>query len=111
MRYTPTQWKDGDLVTSAKLNKMEQGIAAGSGILVVHKDENNRLDRTWQEIYDADFAIIQLIENNTKSNCTILTGIQDNIYYVQPSWGSQSFIASTPDDYPMYYEESGGGEK
>ena len=31
MSYEPTNWKDGDLVTSAKLNKMEQGIAASGG--------------------------------------------------------------------------------
>lgn len=36
MSYTPTNWKAGDVVTSAKLNKMEQGIAAGGGIRVVH---------------------------------------------------------------------------
>ena len=27
MSYTPTTWKSGDTVTSAKLNKIEQGIA------------------------------------------------------------------------------------
>lgn len=36
MSYTPTNWKAGDVVTSAKLNKMEQGIAAGGGIRIVH---------------------------------------------------------------------------
>lgn len=36
MSYTPTNWKAGDIVTSAKLNKMEQGIAASGGIRVVH---------------------------------------------------------------------------
>lgn len=30
MGYEPTNWKDGDLVTSAKLNKLEQGIANNS---------------------------------------------------------------------------------
>ena len=55
MSYTPTQWKDGDLVTSAKLNKMEQGIASGSGgSLIVHMNqETGVLDKTWKEIYDA----------------------------------------------------------
>lgn len=33
MSYTPTEWKTGDVVTSAKLNKLEQGVAnAGGGI-------------------------------------------------------------------------------
>ena len=34
MSYEPTNWKSGDVVTSAKLNKLEQGVAAGS--LIVH---------------------------------------------------------------------------
>lgn len=29
MSYEPTVWKSGDVVTSAKLNKLEQGVAGG----------------------------------------------------------------------------------
>lgn len=38
MAYEPTQWKTGDVVTSAKLNKLEQGVAGagGDGALVVN---------------------------------------------------------------------------
>lgn len=58
MSYEPTNWKAGDVVTSAKLNKLEQGVAAGSGVLVVHMTVDDAtsigtLDKTWQEIYDA----------------------------------------------------------
>lgn len=58
MAYEPTNWKTGDVVTSAKLNKLEQGVAAGSGVLVVQMtvdEAANRgtLDKTWQEIHDA----------------------------------------------------------
>lgn len=36
MSYEPTNWKSGDVVTSAKLNKLENGVAnAGGGISVV----------------------------------------------------------------------------
>lgn len=31
MAYTPTEWQSGDIVTSAKLNKIEQGIADAGG--------------------------------------------------------------------------------
>lgn len=31
MSYTPTVWKSGDVVTSTKLNKIEQGIANAGG--------------------------------------------------------------------------------
>lgn len=39
MAYTPTIWKDGDLITADKMNKLEQGLAniqsggsSGSGV-------------------------------------------------------------------------------
>ena len=83
MSYTPTNWKAGDTVTSAKLNKMEQGIAnaEGANILVAHlinstEDEeikaplkavgsniptiSGTLDVTLGEIENADFTIIKL---------------------------------------------------
>lgn len=40
MSYEPTNWKSGDVVTSAKLNKLEQGVAAAGGVLVVNVTES-----------------------------------------------------------------------
>lgn len=31
MAYTPTTWKDGDVITAVKMNKIEQGVANVSG--------------------------------------------------------------------------------
>ena len=31
MAYEPTVWESGDIVTSAKLNKLEQGVASAAG--------------------------------------------------------------------------------
>ncbi len=45
MSYEPTRWQTGDTVTSAKLNKMEQGIA-NSGIKLVHVVETEEIDET-----------------------------------------------------------------
>ena len=56
MSYEPTNWKTGDVVTSAKLNKLENGVADAGGVLAVHsvyEDENRVLDKTWNEIYIA----------------------------------------------------------
>ena len=58
MSYSPTNWQAGDTVTSAKLNKIEQGIK--NNILITNiivEDPVAYLDKTWQEIYDADFCI------------------------------------------------------
>ena len=52
MAYEPTTWKSGDVVTSSKLNKLEQGVAGAS--LVVNVDmQNMRFDKTAKEIGDA----------------------------------------------------------
>lgn len=109
MSYEPTTWKDGDLVTSAKLNKIEQGIAAGSGILIVHiiVDGENPpvLDKTWQEIHDADACYI-IERDNGSSSCGLVTGT--SIYEDQYDVGvykftsfPQTFSADSSTDYPV----------
>lgn len=58
MSYTPTEWKSGDIVTSEKLNKLEQGVASG-GILVATVDGTTMtLDKTWKQLYDAPLAVV-----------------------------------------------------
>ena len=60
MSYEPTVWKDGDLVTSAKLNKLEQGVANGvaNGVNfeVINMELSDQgtlsLDKTAGEIID-----------------------------------------------------------
>ena len=102
MSYTPTQWKAGDTVTSAKLNKMEQGIAnvGGVNILVAHlinsteneedktpvraagivtpdtPDISGTLDVTLEEIENADFTIVKIRTDDEIGNTHI-----DSIYY------------------------------
>lgn len=57
MSYTPTNWKSGDVVTSTKLNKLEQGVAnaggGGSALVVTLNVAEGTLDKTWEEIYEA----------------------------------------------------------
>lgn len=57
MSYEPTVWKDGDLVTSAKLNKLEQGVANGGNFEVINMElvwntGSLSLDKTAGEIID-----------------------------------------------------------
>ena len=128
MSYEPTNWKAGDTVTSAKLNKLEQGIK--NSILVanlIYDDyENNiiHLDKTWQEIYNADFCIV----NTTSQEGDII--VEFIAVKSHPSEGHRSdytvmvfapgstdqplllLSAATPDDYPstesVFHD---GGEK
>lgn len=48
MAYEPTVWQAGDTITSARLNKLEQGVAeGGGGVLVIEatvtKDESSNI--------------------------------------------------------------------
>lgn len=55
MAYEKQTWQTGDVVTSAKLNHMEDGIAGGGGVTVIPLEfENNefRTSVTWQTIKD-----------------------------------------------------------
>lgn len=77
MSYEPTQWKAGDTVTSAKLNKIEQGIAANGGVLIIpifSYNENFELicNMTFEEIKTA-------IDNG---NCFMAQGQDNQCYYL-----------------------------
>ena len=105
MSYEPTTWKDGDLVTSAKLNKLENGVAAagGASILIANIDiETNTLDKTWQEIHDADICFISRVAEPYKMLGWVM-GIanENNAYIIQTFFdGEIIFSASNPNDYP-----------
>lgn len=80
MAYTPTEWKTGDVVTAAKLNNMENGIASAGGgggsamILTANFSEEHPqlLGATAKEIYDAFTSgtnvIIQLYDYDDESS-------------------------------------------
>lgn len=54
MGYTPTTWQSGDVITSTKLNKLEQGVSNSvTGMVVNWDSSNNVLDKTYAEIHDA----------------------------------------------------------
>ena len=127
MSYTPTNWKAGDTVTSAKLNKIEQGIvsAGGANILVANcnLDSSNTsgdppggtrsaasvtipsLDKTLGKMLNADFVIVKMAYDDTLTY-GFIAGIQyseeDQIYDINVFTGVSHlyFIAQSESDYP-----------
>lgn len=75
MAYESTNWKDGDLVTSAKLNKIEQGIAdaTSSPYFIISDDINDewKANKTWKEAMDAFNAGKILVYASLDSNGNI----------------------------------------
>jgi hypothetical protein len=107
MSYDKNTWAKGDVITANKLNNMEDGIAnaGGGGVLVVTVDADDALDKTWQEIHDAGFAIkasdvspevgwlTQLYSNGTGYYVAFSEVINGNVITVV-------YVAETADDYP-----------
>ena len=124
MSYEPTNWKSGDIVTSAKLNKLEQGVA--NSILIVHAEmesyEPQRLDKTWQEIHDAPMAII-LVDHSDNEYHDFTKFFVYNSYgdieqgsyeilaatFTSTTVETITFVAQSPDGYPVRPQNIGGG--
>lgn len=111
MSYEKQTWAKGDIVTSAKLNHMEDGIATGGGVLVVHvtvDGNTGTLDHTWQEIHDAPIAVIKMPSGDTKvlAICTETNHAGDDDYQVgvtvmsYPDNVRLAFGATSADGYP-----------
>lgn len=65
MSYTPTEWKDGDIITAEKLNKLENGISTSASPLIIYLEStNNHTTIIDTNLTIADFinAIIITIE-------------------------------------------------
>lgn len=128
MAYTPTNWQTGDIVTAEKLNKLENGVAGGN-IFIIHtifdeSTELNRLDKTWQEIFDAieseKLPIIFFVGSGDKDVglnfiVSAFESMQpppsfETFYFIEAfnssgSVGVLTYKASSVDDYPVLVED------
>lgn len=85
MSYTPTEWKSGDTVTSAKLNKMEQGIASGSSVVMpiytTSDMETFTCNMTFAEIAsaitDGKFVVARIMFSNDGSSYFLTISFSD----------------------------------
>ena len=113
MSYEPTTWKAGDTVTSAKLNKMEQGIANHNAVEIIIDYANTTitLNKTWQEIWDNNYTNIVFIPDNNNPSVKhfiYIQGLQiNNGTYSVKTFNLETQVqtiltCNSPDDYPSY---------
>ena len=117
MSYNPTNWQAGDTVTSAKLNKIEQGIKNSVLVANMTLDQSGiaHLDKTWQEVYDADFcAVNSIMQDGVIGTSFIIAKLPANegngsnyeVILSSPVIEEQLILrAETPDDYPSSIEQ------
>lgn len=115
MAYTKNTWTDGDIVSSAKLNHMEDGIANAESVFIVGGVSlgeggtlEGTLDKTWQEIHDAmqsKICIVVITLENTVRQELITKAAEALGSYVVMIAETQ-FTTDSANGYP-----AGGGGK
>ena len=103
MSYTPTEWKTGDIVSSQRLNKLEEGVEGAYEVMVINNNDNT-LDKTWQEIYDAIGAVALCVVQETdtiRKAIDIVSSVSStgNEYIVTTVMGNE-YKASSSTGYP-----------
>ena len=123
MSYTPTTWTTGDVITAAKLNNMEQGIASagggGGGGLVVEFTRTTEprgliSNKTWLEIHNAltSMPVSVVFNLDTVGDYNSMhQHVIDSIYYDDEDYNYYvsiadfDFVASSAEGYPQFTYE------
>lgn len=118
MAYIPTEWETGDVITAVKLNKLENGVAAIDGVMVVLAEEEGdtaTLTATYAEIAAAMTAGIpvfikyQISESENTLQPVFANGViaGDTSQYQIAAYDLSTaaevdYIADAADGYPSY---------
>lgn len=114
MAYEKTTWAAGDVVTAAKLNNLENGVANASVIILDGTQENNtlKLNMTAGDLYTAiksgHTIILREIDGSDDHELlyTLKWADSGQVYRFVFNWifndAPLIFIASSADDYPKY---------
>ena len=85
MSYTPTNWQTGDVVTADKLNKIENGVANGGGVLILESNisENTiELNASYNDIKEAVLSGKNIFIEQTVTSASG-TALATTSFYIQ----------------------------
>lgn len=107
MAYTTTNWENGDVITAAKLNKLEQGVADIFHLLFpVHVEADFDLSAIHKYTADMTYAEVrELMETGRVPIYTFhtlpTTGVIENIRYFIPSnvLSTKIVVVQNDDEY------------
>lgn len=102
MSYEKQTWAKGDVVTSAKLNHMEDGIASGGAYVFRPTGSPKVLDKTFAEIKDmieAGVVLYEYNEYNQYYSLNTLTYDSEGSFILQFNNG-YNYIGNSADAYP-----------
>lgn len=101
MAYTPTNWANGDVITSEKLNKMEQGIAGSGDVYALHTTVTVTPAETEGEEDTYTYSSVELREDGLPMWLII-----DNIIYDNNTTYAEVGILTTYDNEFLFYSNS-----
>ena len=110
MGYTKNSWQSGDIITKAKLDNMEDGIAGAYPLVIsVERGEDGDGDTTWTmnhtyaEIAAAIAAGRLAYVYNVSDQLQLVYDISNNTVSAYYFYGSNDvqYIAASEDDYPV----------
>ena len=108
-QYTKTVWATGDIVTSEKLNNIENALSGLLPLFLHVNPETGALDHTWNEINEAlasRVVVLCIDGGSTRSQIGIVSAQPDeNTYITNTADERFLFQCSDPDDYPVYFED------
>lgn len=103
-------------------DNMNNTGGGGGGVTVLTQDENGALNKTWAEIKELPFAVLKresVVGGITTVEPLLLASIAANVEdnpatysVIFNSLGNDSYIFSTdsPNGYPTYIPDDGGGD-
>lgn len=114
MAYTTTNWKNGDVITAVKLNKLEQGVADIFHLLFpVHVEVNNDLMAAHKYTADMTYAEVRELIDAGRVPIYIFhtlpaTGVIENIrYFIPPDVLSAKIVVVQNDDEYVVHDSTG----
>lgn len=122
MSYTPTVWSTGDIVSSQKLNKLEEGVKNAYEVIVINGtvtyDDRTQaiygatMETTAAEIYNAAEAgklLIFAYTSGTSKNMAIIDSVsinqEDDSYSISVNALGIVFHAEDGNSNPTYGQE------
>ena len=109
MAYEKTTWAAGDVVTAAKLNNLENGVANAGATIVSVNTSTGALNMTAGDLFQAiksGIAVIQVADTNSEYLYNCIGANVDSsgyyeFYFFDPSGQLIRCIASSANDYPV----------
>ena len=112
---SPVWRNEEEIKAIAEMFSNMSGGSSGGGVLVVNEDENNTLDKTWQEINAAALSVLVLPDSETGMKayyCVQMIGHNSEFgYFVNYGEDAGAFTTSSQTGYPIWDDpnNSGGG--